>query len=71
MTQISEIKKYLETHPDGLTSMDAIRMFGATRLADIIFRLKYKYGMNIVTVREVGKNRYGKSTHYAIYKIGE
>ena len=38
-TQKSEVLKYMQTHK-GITSIQAIEKFGATRLPDIIYRLQ-------------------------------
>lgn len=67
-TQMSEIKKYLETHKKGLTSLEAINMFGATRLSGIIFCLR-KNGMNIITEDKLVSNRYGGISRVAVYKL--
>lgn len=67
-TQTSEIKKYLETHKKGLTSLEAINMFGATRLSGIIFVLR-KNGMNIITEDKLVGNRYGGVSRVAVYKL--
>jgi hypothetical protein len=55
--------------PDhSITSMEAFKKFGATRLADVVYRLKNK-GYNIVTIDEEGVNRYGEPTRYARYRL--
>lgn len=66
-TQRGEVLKYLQTHK-GITSMQAIEKFGATRLSAIIFDLKRK-GYNIVTVMKDGENRYGESVRFAEYRL--
>lgn len=68
-TQINEVKKYLETHKKGLTSIEAIEMFGATRLSGIIHTLRRREGMNIETENKVVKTRYGHTTVVANYKL--
>lgn len=65
MTQIDMIKEYLRKNQT-LTSLEAINMFGCTRLAAVIHKLKSR-GWKIVTINETGKNRYGKSVTYAVY----
>lgn len=50
-----------------ITSMQAIRMFGATRLSAIIYSLRHHYGYNIVTERVQGRNKYGHNVNYAKY----
>lgn len=68
-TQTNDIKRYIETHKKGITSLEAIEMFGATRLSSIIFCLR-KQGMNIVTETKNVKNRYGGTSSIAVYKLG-
>ena len=68
ITKDSRVLDYLKTHPEGITSMEAIIMFGATRLSDIIFRFKKK-GYLILTEREEGIDRYGNISRYARYKL--
>ena len=67
-TQIEDIKEYLEKHPRGITSLQAIKMFGATRLSGIIFNLR-KQGMDIRTETKQVKNRYGGTSTIAVYKL--
>lgn len=68
-TQINDVKKYLKTHKKGLTPQDAEDMFGSHRLAAIIHTLRHREGMNIITIDECVKNRYGTISHYARYKL--
>lgn len=64
---MSEILKYMQAG-NRITSMQAIEMFGATRLSAIIFDLR-KAGYNIITHNRVGKNRYGGTVTYAEYEL--
>lgn len=65
-SQKSEVLKYMQTHKVGITSIQAISEFGATRLSDIIYRLR-KDGWNI-GVRDIQKkNRYGHTVVFAQY----
>ena len=50
----------------GLTSMEAFKLYGITRLSAIIFDLR-KLGYNIDTDMEIGKTRYGETCRYARY----
>lgn len=68
MTQPSVILEHLHVH-GSITSRDAIRMYGITRLAAQIAVLKRK-GIKIRTVTEVGDTKYG-TVHYARYYIVE
>lgn len=49
-----------------ITSWEAINEYGATRLSDIIYRLRGK-GMNIRNKRENFTDRFGTKSHYDIY----
>ena len=60
-----EVLKYLQNHKS-ITSWTAISDFGATRLSDIIYRLK-KRGYNIITKREEIVDRYGNTCQFARY----
>lgn len=66
-SQIANVRAYLlEGH--SLTSMDAIRLFGATRLSAIIFKLK-KEGLEIATHSITVPTRYGRDVRVAEYTI--
>ena len=67
-TQKSEVLKFMKSHKRGITSLQAIELFGATRLSDIIFRLR-KDGYDIETQQITMKNRYGHPTTFACYKL--
>lgn len=68
-TQISDIKKYLENHKKGITSLEAIDKFGATRLSSIIYVLRHKHGMNIQAEDKKVKTRYGRTAVVANYRL--
>lgn len=68
-SQTEDILKYMREE-GSITSMDAIREFGATRLSAIIFSLRER-GYDIETQMEVGKNRYGHTVEYARYILNE
>lgn len=70
MTQKELIKKHLEENKDGITSMEAINKYGATRLSGIIWNLKHKDNLNIVSELENVKTKYGTTT-IARYKLIE
>lgn len=53
-----------------ITSMEAIELFGATRLSAIIFNLRKK-GHDIETVKKRGTDRYGHAVNYAKYVLHE
>ena len=72
--------KKLVTHKDrvlqylrdvgSITSLDAIREFGNTRLSASIWLLRNE-GYNIKTTFETNKNRYGEKVSYARYYLEE
>lgn len=70
MNQILEIKNHLEKR-GYITSMQAIELYGATRLSSIIYELRNKYNMNIETERRISVNRYGNTVSYGFYKLKE
>lgn len=49
-----------------LTSMEAFQLFGATRLAAIVFDLR-RDGYSIETQEILSKTRYGETCQYAKY----
>ena len=67
-TQKSEILAYMKAG-HRITSMQAIEMFGATRLSAIIYELRHDDGYNIITHDRIGKNRYGGVVQYAEYEL--
>ena len=58
------VLQYLKENKS-ITSLEAIKEFGATRLSAIIFNLRKTH--NIKTQYETNKNRYGDSVSYARY----
>ena len=60
---LNHIQKY-----GGITSIEAIELYGATRLSGLIYNLK-KDGYNINTQLLKGVTRYGTSCCYAKYSI--
>lgn len=51
-----------------ITSLEAIRDIGNTRLSGTIFSLKQQ-GYNIISKTETAKNRWGDSTKFARYYL--
>ena len=62
-----QVLNHLEKH-GSITSIEAIDMYGATRLSAIIFNLR-KHGYNIKTVMMPFTDRYGNDVMYAKYVI--
>lgn len=67
-TQTEEVLAYLRSNPNGITSWEAFERFGATRLSDIIFRLK-KRGVHIASEDKVVKTRYGRNVTVSRYYL--
>ena len=65
MSKISKVLKYIQTHKKGITSMQAIEMFKATRLSAIIFELRKRY--KITSISEQGITEDGYTYTYARY----
>lgn len=68
-SQSKDILDYLQKE-GSITSMQAITLFGATRLSAIIYNLR-KGGYPIKTVMQSGTNRYGHRCPYAKYILQE
>lgn len=67
-TQTNSILNYLKNHKSGITSMDAFKLFGATRLSAIIFSLRHQ-GYNISSTVKPVKNRYGGRSYVSCYVL--
>ena len=65
MTQKEMVFKHLKEFGN-ITSWEAIMEYGATRLSDIIYRLR-KDGYDIQGETINTKNRYGENTHFTKY----
>ena len=67
-TQTEDVIRHLEEFGH-ITSWQAIKEYGATRLSAIIHNLRHKRGMNIVSEDTLVKNRYGRKVPIAKYKL--
>ena len=65
ITQKDRVKQHLIS-VGKITSWEAIKHFGATRLSDIIYRLRDE-GMIIESKRVSSINRFGDSVHFVDY----
>lgn len=65
MSKKAKVLKYIQTHKKGITSMQAIDMFKATRLSAIIFELRKRY--IITSISEQGISEEGYPYTYARY----
>ena len=64
-----EVLKYMQEN-EGITSMDAFKKFGATRLSSLIFSLR-KQGYDIETIDMECIDRYGHTVRFAKYVLKE
>lgn len=67
MTQKDRVLQHLQEY-GSITSWKAIMEYGATRLADIVFKLRQE-GYDIESEYEKGTNRFGKKIHWTKYKL--
>ena len=70
ITLYDRVENYLKEN-GSITSWEAIKEFGATRLSAIIYVLRNEREMNIDTIYETSKNRYGDKITYAKYTLKE
>lgn len=66
ITHEDRVLKHLEIF-GSITSLDAINLFGNTRLSATIFNLRKRY--IIESVPESSKNRWGDATNYTRYVL--
>lgn len=66
MTKQNAILMHLE-EKGNITSWEAIKEYGATRLSAIIFNLRHKYGMNIENEWVEFTDRFGNKSRYVKY----
>jgi len=67
MTKTEAVLRWLQSNAS-ISSMEAIKEFGATRLSAIIFNLRKK-GYNIETVTCEGTDRFGNKVQFARYYL--
>jgi hypothetical protein len=65
-TQRNEVLRHLKEN-GSITSWEAIKEYGATRLSAIIYDLRHYYDLNIRSERVQFTNRYGTKSTYVIY----
>lgn len=70
MNQTERIKQHLETFGE-ITSFQAFREYGCTRLSARIFELRNSYGMQIEGDRKTRKNRFDEASHYMVYRLSK
>jgi hypothetical protein len=65
--QYEAILYHLKTQ-NNITSWEAVKEYGATRLSSIIFNLR-KNGYNIESIPEKTRNRFGNSVTFVKYTL--
>ena len=70
MPETTKIRNHLINH-GSITQAEATRLYGITRLAAVIYKLRYRIEplMDIKMVMCYGKNRFGKQIQYGKYYI--
>lgn len=68
-TQCDRILRHLKDY-GSITAQEAIQEYGIMRLASRINDLR-RGGVMIVSETATGKNRYGETTRYAVYRLAE
>lgn len=68
-TQLEAVRIHLEEFGH-LTSLDAIKEYGITRLSDKIYILR-KEGLIIKTLRRDAINRFGNPVSYGVYQLNK
>lgn len=61
------VREHLEKY-GSITSLEAIELYSATRLADIIYKLR-NHGMEIDTIDMPFTDRFGTKSHYGKYVL--
>ena len=69
-TQHELVLEYLQNHKEGITSLDAFKLFAIMQLPKRIFILRNE-GYKILSMSETGKNRFGETVHYTRYVLKE
>jgi len=66
MTKTKAVMLHLQEYGN-ITSWEAIKEYGATRLSAIIYNLRHKYNLNIVNEMIDFTDRYGNKSSFAKY----
>ena len=70
MTQTEAILRHLENQ-GSITSWEAIRDYGATRLSAIIYNLRHRYNLDIENEWIEFTDRYGSKARYVKYNLNK
>ena len=68
LTQINWVLQHLIEH-GSITSYEAFKLYGITRLSAKIYDLRHKYGHNITSYLETVQTRSGRHATIAVYKL--
>ena len=68
-TQCQRVVQYMKEF-GSISTLEAFGDLGVTRLASRINDLK-RMGYNITSTTASGKNRFGETTHYSVYRLEE
>lgn len=68
MNKTKAVLLHLE-EKESITSWEAIKEYGATRLSSIIYNLRYKYNLDIISERVEFTDRYGDKSSFAKYVL--
>ena len=66
-----EIIGYHLIHAGNISSKEASDEYGITRLAAVIWELRHRKQWNIISIKESGKNRFGKTVIWVRYYLAE
>ena len=70
MTQKSSLRDYIIKHKE-IDARTAYEMFGCMRLSARIWDFEHKEGMRFDRENRIGKNRYGRTVPYKLYRLVE
>lgn len=68
MAQHEMVLDYLKKHKEGITSLQAYKMFGIMQMPKRIFNLR-KMGYDIKSTPKTGRNRFGAKVSYVVYTL--
>ena len=68
LSQTKDVLQHLIKH-GSITSYEAFKLYGATRLSAIIYELRHRHKYDITSCPQTVKTRYGQKVHIAVYKL--
>lgn len=68
MNQRQRVLNHLKTYGK-ITSLEAIELYGITRLSAQIWRLRHEDGYIITSTLKSGLNRFSERVHYTEYSL--